>query len=517
MLFNSPEFLFFFLPTVLLIFFLIGARSSVWALGWLVLSSLFFYGWWNPSLLGLILLSIGINFALGRYLVDLRADHQKRLLLAIGVMFNLAVIGYFKYADFFIASVNAFASTNLPILNIVLPIGISFFTFQQIAFLVDARNGVAAERNLLRYSLFVVFFPQLIAGPIVHHSDVLPQFQRSSTFHPRMRNLSVGISIFFIGLFKKVVLADNFALIASPVFASAENGVPLDFMTSLQGALGYTFQLYFDFSGYSDMAIGLARLFGVRLPLNFNSPYKATSIIDFWRRWHMTLSRFLREYLYFPLGGNTKGRRRRYVNLLMTMILGGLWHGAGWTFVFWGGLHGVFLVINHAWRRLGLPSRNTWFSILLARSLTFLCVVIGWIFFRAETFGGALNILDGFTHLPANLAVYTGALSGPLSTIGLVFDGTAMTLRDLYLLMFFAAVVLALWIMPNTQEIMSRYRPALLSGAYKTHKPTLEWAHVMSRYLVWRPTWGWSTAIAILAVVSITHLQRVTEFIYYQF
>ena len=286
----------------------------------------------------------------------------------------------------------------------MLPLGISFFTFQKIAYLVDAYRGEVRAGGFLSFALFVTFFPQLIAGPIVHHSEVIPQFGQKSTYRPNLDNLSMGIGIFVLGLAKKTVLADSIATYATPVFRAAQAGADPTLFEAWGGALAYTFQLYFDFSGYSDMAIGLALMFNIRLPINFNSPYKATNIIDFWRRWHITLSRFLRDYLYIPLGGNRHGVARRYANLMLTMLLGGLWHGAGWTFIVWGGLHGIFLVINHFWHALGVGSATTSGARpgsdgSAARTITFLAVMVAWVFFRAEDFDAATRILAGMAGL----------------------------------------------------------------------------------------------------------------------
>jgi D-alanyl-lipoteichoic acid acyltransferase DltB (MBOAT superfamily) len=300
MLFNSYEFLFLFLPITLLGFHLIGKQGHHRvAIAWLVGASLFFYGWWNPAYLNLMLFSILFNYSIGISLSStLGRKLSSKTILTIGVATNLAVLGYYKYANFFVDNLNALSDSNLILHKVILPLAISFFTFQQIAYLVDAYRGKAREYSFLHYCLFVTFFPQLIAGPIVHHKDMLPQFAKDAVYKLRSKNLAIGITIFTLGLFKKVVLADGVSVYATPVFNAAEAGMILTFFEAWTGALAYTFQLYFDFSGYSDMAIGIARMFGIRLPLNFNSPYKATSIIDFWRRWHITLSRFLRDYLY---------------------------------------------------------------------------------------------------------------------------------------------------------------------------------------------------------------------------
>ena len=302
---------------------------------------------------------------------------------------------------FFIDNVNHIFKLNLNIGVIILPLAISFFTFQQIAYLVDAYRGETREYNFLHYCLFVTFFPQLIAGPIVHHKEIMPQLTKEKIYSFCSENFNVGITIFILGLFKKVILADSVAVYATPVFEAASKNVSLTFVEAWGGALAFTCQLYFDFSGYSDMALGLGRMFGIRLPLNFNSPYKAVNIIEFWRRWHMTLSRFLKHYLYIPLGGSRKGKARRQANLLITMLLGGLWHGASWTFVVWGGLHGICLAINHAWhsirRFMGHDiEKVSWQGRILSRTLTFFVVVVGWVFFKAESFYSAINVLKSY-------------------------------------------------------------------------------------------------------------------------
>ena len=303
MLFNSYEFIFLFLPTVLLCFHLIGKQGyHRVAIAWLICVSLFFYGWWNPAYLLLILSSVLLNYSVGVLLIHNSGRNLlSKNILGIGVSVNLAILGYFKYANFFVDNLNALSDTNLILNEVILPLAISFFTFQQIAYLVDAYRGKIIEYNFLHYCLFVTFFPQLIAGPIVHHKEMLPQFANDAIYKLRSKSLAIGMTIFALGLFKKVVIADGISIYATPVFDAAEAGIILTFFEAWSGALAYTFQLYFDFSGYSDMAIGIARMFGIRLPLNFNSPYKATSIIDFWRRWHITLSRFLRDYLYISL------------------------------------------------------------------------------------------------------------------------------------------------------------------------------------------------------------------------
>ena len=406
MLFNSDIFLFVFLPLTLLAYYTLGRFGKIrLAIASLVMASLIYYAWWNPLYLPLILGSMVVNYLIGRAIQRSQAAGATgRTALVSGIVLNLGLLGYFKYANFFVDNINAATGANFELAPILLPLAISFFTFQQIAYLVDVYQRKAQEVDVLRYALFVTFFPQLIAGPIVHHTEMMPQFANKMIGRFELSNLLAGTMIFCIGLFKKVVLADNVAPYASAVFKASLSGDPVDFVTAWTGVLAYTCQIYFDFSGYSDMAIGLGRMFGICLPLNFNSPYKATGIIDFWRRWHMTLSRFLRDYLYIPLGGNRLGPQRRYVNMMVVMLLGGLWHGAGWNFVIWGGLHGAYLGVNHAWRAWrgeavshSLPAR------IGSQALTFLAVVVAWVFFRAESLDSALVILSGMAGLAGGI------------------------------------------------------------------------------------------------------------------
>jgi D-alanyl-lipoteichoic acid acyltransferase DltB (MBOAT superfamily) len=405
MLFNSFEFLFLFLPVTLLLFYLVpewvagffpGRRpaETAWRvrINIITLASLFFYGWWNPIYLLLLASLVVFNFLVGRWLLSDRP--ARKAALVFGITVDLAALGFFKYANFIVDNIDMVGVADWHLGHIVLPLAISFFTFQKIAYLVDAYRREVDRGDFGEFCLFVAFFPQLIAGPIVHYKEVLPQFRRWRQKLADVAEVEAGLTLLAIGLFKKVVLADTLALFATPVFEAAEQGHLISTAAAWGGALAYTFQLYFDFSGYSDMAIGLGLLFGIRLPLNFNSPYKATDIADFWRRWHMTLSRFLRDYLYIPLGGNRKGPLRTQVNLMLTMLLGGLWHGAGWTFIVWGGLHGLFLIAHRLWgplrRRLGMGEPS---SPIPGMLVTFFFVVIAWVFFRAHTFTGAWHLL----------------------------------------------------------------------------------------------------------------------------
>lgn len=386
MLFNSYEFIFAFLPITFFIYFYLNhKRLTIASKGFLVFASLFFYSWWNILYLPIILGSMLFNFIIGNSLNT--NNINKKSLLAFGIVSNIVLLGYFKYSDFFIENFNIVTSSNVELLNLALPLAISFFTFQQIAYLVDSYKSETKEYDFLNYAVFVTFFPQLIAGPVVHHSEMMPQFAKNKNKIINYRNIMLGLFIFSIGLFKKVIIADTFAVWANTGFDTATTLMLFDAWAT---SLSYTFQLYFDFSGYTDMAIGLALLFNIKLPINFNSPYKATNIQDFWRRWHMTLSRFMRNYIYIPLGGNKKGGFRMYNNLMATFVLGGLWHGAAWTFVFWGFLHGLALIIQRVWSKLGIKLWS-W----LAWLITFNFINITWVFFRAKAWEDAVKVLSG--------------------------------------------------------------------------------------------------------------------------
>lgn len=514
MLFNTYHFILLFFPVTLLGFFAIGGqgRHRV-AITWLVAASLFFYSWWNPVYTGLILASILTNYAIGLLLANRFENNafNKKTVLAIGVAINLGLLGYFKYANFLVDNLNLLAGTSFELGTIILPLAISFFTFQQVAYLVDAYYGLTKEYNFLHYCLFVTFFPQLIAGPIVHHKEMLPQFDRSSIYRFNCRDFSIGISIFIVGLFKKVVIADNVAQFASPVFHAANSGATITLLDGWIGALAYTFQLYFDFSGYSDMAIGLSRMFGIKLPLNFASPYKANNIIEFWRRWHMTLSRFLRDYLYIPLGGSRKGNMRRYINLFVTMLLGGLWHGAGWTFVLWGALHGVYLIFNHGWiwirNSLGLRNHRYGYSTL-ARLVTFLAIVVGWVFFRAESVTAALKILEGMAGmngiiLGSRWVELLGMQNMHVSVGVPLVSGMASSL-------WIVSLFIVVWGMPNTQQIFCNYQPAL-----ETYPDEIRSHRI--KFLRWNPGSMWMLIISMMGIYVLLNLMRVSEFLYFQF
>ena len=476
MLFNSFEFIFLFLPATLLVYYGVARFGAAAQVRTLALASLVFYCGWDIRYLPLLLGSIAGNFAVGRAIARraVAAPARARSILAAGIAANLALLVHYKYANFFATSLNAGFGTSLPLMEIVLPLGISFFTFTQIAFLVDTLRGKADEPDFVQYLAFVTYFPHLIAGPILHHHETIPQFRRKT--EPRSHWFAPGLAMLALGLAKKTLIADPFGAMARPVFDGFARGDALAGADAWLGALAYTFQLYFDFSAYCDMAVGISLMFGIYIPLNFDSPYKATSIIDFWRRWHMTLSRYLRDYLYIALGGNRHGVARRYANLIVTMLLGGLWHGAGWTFVIWGALHGAFLVINHAWRAL-FPRREgkrSWPAVQAARLLTFLCVVVAWVFFRADSVGTAARMLDAMAVAPVALSpgmaeAITALLIPPALTDAGIAPPAAMA----------AAIALAVgfvlsWCFPNVQQLVFRGRLPW-AEPLETASPPVDW------------------------------------------
>lgn len=495
MLFNSYVFIFLFLPITLAGFFILGSNlNKRAAIFWLVLCSLCFYGWWNPKYIILIIASILFNYGLGVVL----NKNRSRGLLALGVAVNLGLLGYFKYTNFLIDNLNVLVDPDVNVPDIVLPLAISFFTFQQITYLVDIYKGRMREYEFVHYMLFVTFFPQLIAGPIVHHSEMLPQFRNLPAKLFNTSNLSIGFIVFSIGLFKKVIIADGCASYVSPVFDNAEAAVAIGFTEAWLAIFAYSFQIYFDFSGYSDMAVGLGYMFGIRLPLNFYSPYKATNIIDFWRSWHITLSRFLRDYLYIPLGGSRKGKTRRYANLMITMLLGGLWHGASWNFLIWGGLHGSYLIINHAWIKLktslnfapeNVPGP---YARILSTMITFMAVTVAWVFFRAETLAGAANMLQAMTSVGQGQPAPDGGVT--LATVA-----------------WFGAIGVVVWLFPNTHQFMRDQAPGLIAGL-KTRVYALP-------AIRWQEGVGWSMLVSLLFLASVIDFGggRVSEFLYYQF
>lgn len=515
MLFNSYVFLLAFLPVTAIGFFLLGHRSQLLAACWLAGASLFFYGWWDYRYLPLLLASITFNYWCAGHVRPGRHVHA-RWMLAAAIGVNLALLVYYKYAGFFAASFSELMGMPRVILHIVLPIGISFFTFTQIAFLVDTYQGKVVERRFIHYLLFVTYFPHLIAGPVLHHKEMMPQFADPDIYRFSTRSMAVGVTIFCIGLAKKVLIADNIAPYAAPLFDHPDSP---SLLIAWSGVLAYTFQLYFDFSGYSDMAIGLSRMFGVRLPLNFDSPYKSQNIAEFWRRWHMTLSRFLRDYLYIPLGGNRHGTTRRYANLMTTMVLGGLWHGAGWNFVIWGFLHGMYLTVHQLWlivaAALRFPVQAAGWK-LVSVLLTFAAVCVAWVFFRAPDMATAMTILHGMhggfgVALPDSIMGSLHALQPVLARLGVTsYLGGGGAFIEVWGWIACAACIA--FVFPNTQEIVRRYEPALDFVARPAGSAT--W---LGRLLTWSPTGAWAIAIGVLALVSLLALNRPADFLYFQF
>lgn len=435
-----------FLPIAFFGYFFLNSKGPTGASkAFLVVSSLVFYSWWNIVYLPIILVSMVFNYTIG---ISLSRNRQhKNPLLVVGLITNIGLLAYFKYSDFFISNMNLALGSEIPLLNLALPLAISFFTFQQIAYLVDSYRGETSEYDFLSYGLFVTFFPQLIAGPIVHHKEMMPQFSSAGNKIRNYPNIALGIFVFSIGLFKKVVIADKFAVWATNGFDKAEI---LTFFEAWATSLSYTLQLYFDFSGYTDMAIGAALLFNIRLPVNFNSPYKATNIQDFWRRWHITLSRFLKEYIYVPLGGNRKGNFRTYNNLMVTFLIGGLWHGAGWTFVFWGFLHGIALVIHRIWNSSGFRLNSVFGWIV-----TFNFVNVAWVFFRAKEWESAMKVLAGMFGLSG--AVLPEVLSDSLKESGeflKAIEGDLFT----FIWLVFGFIIVLIFNNTSAMSIKSEYK-----------------------------------------------------------
>jgi D-alanyl-lipoteichoic acid acyltransferase DltB (MBOAT superfamily) len=504
MLFNSFVFLFCFLPAVYLGHRLLLASGRYHpAIGFVALASFFFYGWWSLGMLPLFLGSIVANFGLGAAIRKARAAEatpRADALLWIGIILNLGMLCYFKYLGFFADNFRAITGIDLGIPRVILPIGISFYTFVQIAYLVDHWRKPIPDASFSRYAVFVSFFPHLIAGPIIHHRDVMPQFDAPAFRKPPFGMVSAGLAMLAVGLFKKSAIADNLAPVASALFDSPSMGNPRA-LESWVGVLAYTMQIYFDFSGYSDMAVGLGYLFGIKLPVNFWSPYQAASPIDFWRRWHMTLSQFLRDYLYIPLGGNRSGRLLRYRNLFLTMLLGGLWHGANWTYVVWGALHGALLAANHCWNEF---KPRWWPSFGVAgpvagRIGTFAFVAMAWVFFRAESVGAAWRVLG---------ALGGGAGAGFPKKPGLEAWLKAAELEPTQASFLIAALLLAFFA-PNSGR--------MLLGMAMDAKGRVIASEPGASRLRFSPSWAWAIITGVLFFSALWFSPEVSEFIYFQF
>jgi alginate O-acetyltransferase complex protein AlgI len=544
-LFNSSEFLFVFLPLAVSGFYLLGAYSRASAIRWLIFISLVFYAWWRPINVLIIGPSIIINFVFASVLLRLNQTEGSRrvcnAVLALGICFNVAFLGVFKYADFISGTINDVFGANLVLRHIILPLGISFITFQKIAFLVDVQAGRVKSFTFQDYCTFVLFFPQLIAGPIVHYREMMPQFH-SASCRINKQDLAVGLTLLCFGLFKKVVVADKIALLVTPIYNNAATGSRTSLLLSWIASVGFTLQIYFDFSGYTDMALGLARFFGIRLPPNFNSPLRASSIIDYWLRWHMTLTRFLTGYIYNPLAlwltrrrlakgrpgfGGRDPTLGAFLSLLMfptiiTMFVSGLWHGAGYGFIVWGLLHGFYLTINHAWRAVVgrlWSDRRSYDRVMtpVGLTLTFACVAAAMVFFRSPTLTSAIDVLNGMVGLngialPQNLFDHLGPLANALDRIGVIAD-SSWTSEDLARTAIWISVLMFVALAcPNTLQILARYEPAL---GVKPRSASLVFGKV--RIAEWTASFPWAIAVSVIAAIAIASIGGPSEFLYWQF
>ncbi|MGF7534952.1 MBOAT family O-acyltransferase [Bacillus mexicanus] len=486
MLFNSFVFIFLFLPVVFIGYYLLNHFNfNRLSILWLVAGSLFFYGYFNPKYLILIAISISLNFLIGSLMNRSEDIKKKRILLTIGILFNVSLLGYYKYADFFISNTNFVLGTDFNLLHLVLPLGLSFITFQKIAYLVDTYKGETKDYTFTTFALFATFFPQLIAGPIVHHKEVIPQFETKENKRINLDNISKGIFIFLIGLVKKVAIADTVAIWANDGFSKYQS---LTFSESWLTSLSYTIQLYFDFSGYCDMAIGLALLFNIKLPANFHSPYKVRNIQEFWKKWHMTLNRFLTQYVYFPLGGSRKGSVRTYINILIVFFISGFWHGAGWTFIIWGVLHGLASVVVRLWgkTKINLPYWLSWF-------ITFQFINLAWVYFRADNVTQANAIISKMFHF--DWTDLSNIFSHPIRSfatsasykIGTVsFDNSKLIILSLSLL------ILVSLISKSSIDLLEKFK--------------FNWASVV-----------YCQVFMLIVLVSIFYMQKNSVFLYFNF
>jgi alginate O-acetyltransferase complex protein AlgI len=519
MLFHEPIFLFIFLPSILAFYLCLRkfVRQELIIVA-LSISSLVFYGWWDPRYIWLILASIVFNFLVGRRLALRGAGgNATRKLLITGIVLNLVLLLSFKYLAFVIELINLFVPNLLESYSLDLPLGISFFTFLQIAYLVDCFRGEAKETGFAPYFLFVTFFPHLIAGPLIHHREMISQFKYKS--ERVWDDLAVGLSIFSVGLFKKLIPAQQMSSWSDSLFDGAATGIAPTFIESWIGAFCFAFQIYFDFSGYSDMAIGLSRVFGIQMPINFASPYKAKNVVEFWRRWHMTLSRFFRDYLYIPLGGSRSGPVRSFFNLMIVMLLAGLWHGADWKFVVWGGIHGFFLVACHIWIsvRQNLVTQRRFLPAWAGMIFTFIVVVIAWVPFRAENITTAQLILEGMmglngVTLPTHYAQLFGGFAGRLSEFGITFGAMTAYGGGLQLIWILGCLGFV-WLLPNTQELFRFQRPALVILGQNFSGGDLP------KWLAWRPSRTSGAIVGfITAYLCFLAIQgNPGEFIYFKF
>jgi alginate O-acetyltransferase complex protein AlgI len=520
MLFNSYEFILAFMPITLIIFgILCSFQKKKFVFVWLITVSLISYSFWGTSHLLVLLFSTGLNWIFAEIIHkrrDIISDKKEsifsvKLIVTIAITFNLLLLGYFKYANFLIDTLASIGLNVSHIENIFLPLGISFYTFEQISYLVGIAKNDSKNYSYPRFLAFVAFFPHLVAGPILNASELIPQF-RKLNYRIDFRNIAIGLTIFSFGLFKKVVIADSISGYATPIFTAADGGTQITFLLAWQAAIAYTLQLYFDFSGYSDMAIGLAKLINIKLPINFFSPYKAIGIGDFWRRWHISLGRFLRDYIYIPIGGSRKGNARTYLNLFLTMLIGGLWHGSSWTFVFWGALHGLYLCVDRGWGIFLKKKNIVWNSVyhqFFARMLTLLAVINSWVIFRSQSFSGAFNILAGMSGL--NGVTFSQEFSnsfGILKNLGVKFEtlnGSAGMTGSLLLIV----VLLSTLCLPNIYQFMIKEPVALDFYSHLSNQKTPRYA--------WQPSLGHSVLTFIVLTVSLAFCSKPSEFLYFQF
>ena len=531
MLFNSYAFLLCFLPISLTTFYQIAKQKKQnLSKYWLILVSLIFYGWWQPSLLFFLAFSISINYGLSIFIIKQNVLNIKsNFWLTIGVFFNLFLLGYFKYFNFFVESFNYSLNTNFSFTNIIVPLGISFITFEQISYLVDASKGKNSNHNFLNYCLFITFFPKLVSGPIIRYKELIPQFTDKSNLLFDSENISVGITIFTVGMFKKLVFADRLAPYTLMIYSAAGDGVHLTFAEAWIGVLALYLQLYFDFSGYSDMAIGVARMFGIKLPLNFDSPYKASNINQFWTRWHMSLTRFFRDYLYFPLSKKLKTfsltlQQQTVVNIMITMTLTGIWHGSGWNFLIWGALHGLYLSCYQIWRNWrknkGWDSKNDrWWYRLIAWGLTFFAWTFALVLAKTKTLAAAVVVWRGMLGLNGiSIPPFLQDRLSFLKSLGIQFDGLMpnfSTQASTVLPLIFILMVVV-WFTPNTQQWMGQYSPAL---DYFSLKKALNTKNQFWQKLQWQPKTKWAITITIMTIYSlhVLSLSQSNRFIYFNF
>lgn len=526
MLFNSFLFLLIFLPIALGVHYLLGALQPRLAALWLCVASIVFYGWWNPQFVILLAGSIVFNYLVSLVILALAKRPRLQLLAtALGVAADILLLVHYKYFAAMVNFVHDIGFNVGPMDTLILPLGISFFTFTQIGYLLDCRAGVVNDRSPLSYVLFVTFFPHLIAGPILHHKEMMPQFSKRETYRFQAENLSIGGMLFVIGLAKKVLIADSIAPYADAGFASTGD---VQFWGAWATALSYALQLYFDFSGYSDMALGLARMFGIRFPLNFNSPYKATSIIDFWARWHMTLTRYITAYLYYPVAMAVTRWRTRHgratgptavasaggffsmivLPTVWAMGLAGIWHGAGMQFLIFGLLHATYLVINHAWRvfvggrKPAAMRRLNPFQHAGYLLLTFGAVLVAQAFFRADGVHDAWQLVQGMFGVRGwesmeNLGHVTG--------MGLA-DGARLLLGHYLQLLYILVALAIVWLAPNAHQIMGVYSPSLA-------KPS----PAPRAWMRWQPNVAWLLVMLVLLSLCLLNLHKETRFLYFQF